>query len=80
MVERRFGVRYQERGMGKLIRALGFTRISARPQHPRSDPEAQAECNKKRPDLIAAAVGEKARGKRLELCSRTRAGSARKPR
>ena len=51
MVERRFGVRYRERGMGKLVRALGFSRISARPQHPKSDPEAQAEFKKTcRPD------------------------------
>ncbi len=49
LVERRFGVRYQERGMGKLVRALGFSRISARPQHPRSDPEAQAEFKKNCP-------------------------------
>ena len=27
LVERRFGIRDQERGMGKLIRALGFSRI-----------------------------------------------------
>ena len=46
LVERRFGVRYQERGMGTLVPELGFSRISARPQHPRSDPEAQAEFKK----------------------------------
>ena len=51
LVERRFGVRYQERGMGKLARALGFSRISARPQHPKSGPEQQAEFKKTcRPD------------------------------
>ena len=49
LVERRFGVRYQERGMGKLVRALGFSRISARPQHPKSDPAAQAEFKKNCP-------------------------------
>ena len=49
MVERRFGIRYQERGMGKLVRALGFSRVSARPQHPRSDPAAQAEFKKNCP-------------------------------
>ena len=49
LVERRFGVRYQERGMGKLVRALGFRRVSARPQHPRSDPQAQAEFKKNCP-------------------------------
>ena len=49
LVERRFGVRYQERGMGKLVRALGFSRISARPQHPSPSPEAQAEFKKNCP-------------------------------
>lgn len=49
LVERRFGIRYQERGMGKLVRALGFSRISARPQHPRSDPTAQDELKKNCP-------------------------------
>ena len=49
MVERRFGIRYQERGMGKLVRALGFSRISARPQHPKSDPATQAEFKKNCP-------------------------------
>ena len=49
LVERRFGVCYQERGMGKLVAALGFTRISARPQHPQSALEAQAELKKNCP-------------------------------
>lgn len=49
LVERRFSIRYQERGMGKLVRALGFSRISARPQHPRSDPAAQDEFKKNCP-------------------------------
>ena len=49
LVERRFGVRYQERGMGKLVRALGFSRISARPQHPKSDPATQDEFKKNCP-------------------------------
>jgi transposase len=49
LVERRFTARYQERGMGKLVAALGFTRISARPQHPRSVPETQVEFKKNCP-------------------------------
>ena len=47
--EARFQVGYQERGMGKLVRALGFSRISARPQHPKSDPATQAEFKKNCP-------------------------------
>ena len=42
LVEERFGVTYHEQGLSKLIRRLGFRRISARPQHPESDPESQA--------------------------------------
>jgi transposase len=41
-VEERFGVTYHEQGLSKLIKRLGFRRISARPQHPKSDPESQA--------------------------------------
>ena len=46
LVEERFGVTYEERGLSKLIRRLGFRKISARPQHPKSDPEIQAEYKK----------------------------------
>jgi transposase len=78
LVERRFGVRYQERGMGKLVRALGFSRVSARPQHPKSDPEAQTEFKKNWPTgwLPPSAIGLRADGSNSG--SRTRAGSARR--
>ena len=46
LVEERFGVTYEERGLSKLIRRLGFRKISVRPQHPKSDPEIQAEYKK----------------------------------
>ncbi len=46
LVEARFGVTYGEQGLSKLIKKLGFRRISARPQHPKSDPEIQAEYKK----------------------------------
>jgi transposase len=41
IAEYRFGIRIAERTMGSLLRKLGFGRLSVRPQHPRSDPEAQ---------------------------------------
>ena len=41
IVERRFGVRVAERTMSSILHRLGFTRLSARPRHPRSDPKAQ---------------------------------------
>ena len=33
----RFGVAYHERTVGKLLRALGFSHVSARPRHPAQD-------------------------------------------
>lgn len=45
-VEKRFGVTYHEQGLSKLIKRLGFRRISARPQHPKSNPESQAAFKK----------------------------------
>lgn len=40
-IEERFGVVMHERTVGKHLAALGFRRLSVRPQHPKSDPEAQ---------------------------------------
>jgi transposase len=33
-----FGVAFHERSVGKQLAALGFRRLSVRPQHPKSDP------------------------------------------
>ena len=40
-IEARFGVTMHERTVGKQLAALGFRRLSVRPQHPKSDPDAQ---------------------------------------
>jgi len=40
----RFGVAMHERTVGKQLAALGFRRLSVRPRHPKSDPEAQQAC------------------------------------
>jgi len=37
----RFGVELHERTVGKYLAALGYRRLSVRPRHPRTDPEAQ---------------------------------------
>ncbi len=34
VVEQRFGVAYHERTIGKLLKQVGFSHISARPRHP----------------------------------------------
>jgi transposase len=37
VIAERFGVVYHERTVGKLLKALGFSHISARPRHPGQD-------------------------------------------
>lgn len=39
LVAARFGVAYHERTIGKLLKDLGFSHISARPRHPKQDGE-----------------------------------------
>lgn len=39
VIKQRFGVDYDERYVGKLLKALGFSHISARPRHPAQDAE-----------------------------------------
>ena len=38
VIERRFGVAYHERSVSRLLNALGFAHVSARPRHPEQDP------------------------------------------
>ena len=40
-IEEMFGVQLHERTVGKQLKALGYVRLSVRPQHPNSDPQAQ---------------------------------------
>jgi len=42
LIKREWGVSLHEQTVGKLLRRLTFRRLSVRPQHPKSDPEAQA--------------------------------------
>ncbi len=39
-IKARFGVDYHERHVGALLHKMGFSHISARPQHPKQDPQA----------------------------------------
>ena len=45
-VERRFGVRVNERTIGKWLRKLGLTRLQPRPFHPKKDAAAQEALKK----------------------------------
>src|SRR4051794_6495608 len=46
LIEARFAVRLHERTVGKVLRRLGFSRLSVRPEHPKAD-EAAREAFKK---------------------------------
>src|SRR3954447_8311968 len=48
LIEPRFAVRPHERSVGKVLRRLGFARLSVRPKHPKAD-EAAQEAFKKAP-------------------------------
>lgn len=37
VIKERFGVEYHERHVGTLLKELGFSRLSGRPQHPQQD-------------------------------------------
>ena len=49
VVEERFGVVYHERTIGKLLKMLGFSHISARPRHPGQNAETIAAFKKTSP-------------------------------
>ena len=42
IVAERFGVAYHERTIGKILKQLGFSHVSARPRHPAKDEETVA--------------------------------------
>ncbi len=48
-IEERFGVTMHERTVGKQLASLGFRSLSVRPQHPKSDPDAQEAFKKTSP-------------------------------
>lgn len=41
VIKREFGVDYHERSVSKILRRLGFVRLSVRPIHPKADQKAQ---------------------------------------
>ena len=49
VIKKRFDVTYSERGVGELLKVLGFSHISARPQHPEQDAEVIAAFKKTSP-------------------------------
>jgi hypothetical protein len=66
-IKAEFGVVMHERTVGKHLAALGFRRLSVRPQHPKSDPEAQETFKKNFAARVDKALPDHACGKPLEV-------------
>lgn len=66
LVARRFGARYQENGMLKLLHSLGLSWQKTRPSHPRADLKAQAAF-KKLKKLIEDIATFQPHGSRIEI-------------
>jgi transposase len=49
LIAERFGVVYHERTIGKILKSLGFSHISARPRHPAQDGQTVAAFKKTLP-------------------------------
>jgi transposase len=73
LIEARFAVRLHERSVGKVLRRLGFTRLSVRPKHPKADEAAQEAFKKASPSWYAR------RCPSTPAASRSRSGSKMRP-
>src|SRR3954469_7294018 len=73
LIEARFAVRLHERSVGKVLRRLGFTRLSVRPRHPKAD-EAAREAFKE-----ASPIWWRERCPGTPAASRSRSGSRTRP-
>jgi transposase len=76
LIETRFAVRLHERSVGKVLRRLGFARISVRPKHPKADEAAQAAFKKASPSWSARRCPSAPAASRSRSGSKTRPASA----
>jgi transposase len=76
LIRARYDVELHERSVGKLLRRLGFARLSVRPQHPLSDPEAQEAFKKGSRRWCMRPYPRTPAASRSRSGSRTRPGSA----
>jgi transposase len=66
-IKAEFSVTLDVRTVGRLLRTLGFRRLSVRPQHPESDEAAQEAFQKDFAERAVAAIPETERGKPVEI-------------
>jgi transposase len=76
LIEARFGVRLHERSVGKVLRRLGFARLSVRPKHPKADEAAQEAFKKASPHWSRRRCPSTPAASRSRSGSRTRPASA----
>ena len=76
LIEARFDVRLHERSVGKVLRRLGFARLSVRPRHPKADEAAQAAFRQASPSWWRQRCRRRPPASRSRSGSRTRPGSA----
>ena len=79
-LERRFGVVLHERSVGKVLKRLGYRRLSVRPRHPESDQEAQGAFKKTSPPRSLRNCPTAQGTRRSRSGSRTKRGWASKAR
>jgi transposase len=73
LIKARYDVELHERSVGKVLRRLGFARLSVRPKHPLSDPAAQDAFKK------ASPTWWRRRSPSTPAASRSRSGSRTRP-
>src|SRR5436309_4558073 len=76
LIEARFAVRLHERTVGKVLRRLGFSRLSVRPEHPKADAAAQEALKKASPIWYARRCPSTPAASRSRSGSKTRPASA----
>jgi len=79
-LQRQFGVELHERSVGKVLKRLGYRRLSVRPRHPEADEEAQEAFKKTSPRRSPRNSRIAPRASRSKSGSRTKRGSASKAR
>ncbi len=77
-IEQRYSVVLHERSVGKLLRRLGFRRMSVRPLHPKNDPEAVESFKKTSPPAWRKSSPNTPKAKPSSSGSRMRRGSDKK--
>jgi transposase len=79
-LQRQFGVVLHERSVGKVLKRLGYRRLSVRPRHPEADEEAQESFKKTSPRRSPPSSRSAPRTRPSKSGSRTKRGSVSKAR